>query len=121
MNYSNLWTQDASRRLGYAIDAAIYGKDLQAELHARLPKMTKAQVDTAVRKYLSTKDLSIAIVSDKGQELKDKLASGDPTPIVYDTSGTAPDILEEDKIIEKLALPVGKDAITVVPVEKMFE
>jgi zinc protease len=58
----------ASRRLGYAIDAAIYGKDVIAELKARLPKMTKADVDRAVRKHLSTKNLVVAVVGDKLQD-----------------------------------------------------
>ncbi|HEY5283445.1 MAG TPA: pitrilysin family protein, partial [Polyangia bacterium] len=50
LNYVNLWAQDGSRRLGYAIDASIYGKDVIAELKTRLPKMTKDDVDRAVRK-----------------------------------------------------------------------
>ena len=52
-NYSNLWAQDVSRRLGYAIDGVVTGKDLVKELQARLPKMTKADVDAAVRKHLA--------------------------------------------------------------------
>src|SRR6185503_513122 len=42
-NYSNLWAQDASRRLGFAIDAVITGKDVVKELQARLPKMKKSE------------------------------------------------------------------------------
>jgi zinc protease len=120
-NYSNLWTQDVSRRLGYAIDAVITGKDLVKELQARLPKMTKAEVDKAVRKHLSLTGLCIAIVADHAQQLADKLASDAPTPITYDTAGTPPDILAEDKIIQKFPVPIAKDAIKVVPVEQMFE
>ncbi|HXJ23522.1 MAG TPA: insulinase family protein [Polyangia bacterium] len=119
-NYANLWTQDVSRRLGYAIDGVITGKDLVKELQARLPRMTKADVDKAVRKHLSLTGLCIAIVADHGQELADKLASDAPTPITYDTAGTPPDILAEDKIIEKFPVPVAKDAIKVVPVDQMF-
>jgi zinc protease len=63
-NYSNLWAQDASRRLGFAIDAVVTGKDVVKELQARLPKMTKAQVDAAVRKHLGLNGLTIAIVAD---------------------------------------------------------
>lgn len=120
-NYSNLWAQDVSRRLGYAIDALITGKDLVKELQARLPRMTKADVDKAVRKHLTLTGLCIAIVADDAQQLADKLASDAPTPITYDTAGTRPDILAEDKIIEKFPVPVAKDAVKVVPVEQMFE
>jgi zinc protease len=121
INYARLWTQDASRRLGYAIDAEVYGKDLVAELEERLPKIKKADVDRAVRKHLTPKAWAAAIVTAKAEEVKKKLLSGEPTPIVYDTKGTAPEILEEDKTIEKFPLPVSEKAITIVPVEKMFE
>ena len=120
-NYSNLWTQDVSRRLGYAMDAVVTGKDVIKELQARLPKMKKADVDRAVRKHLTLNGLSIAIVADKAQALADTLISAAPTPITYDTAGTSPDILAEDKIIEKFPIPLSKDAVRVVPVEQMFE
>ncbi len=120
-NYANLWTQDVSRRLGYAIDAVLTGRDLVKELRARLPKMTKAEVDKAVRKHLTLTGLSMAMVADHGQALADKLASDAPTPITYDTAGTPADVLAEDKLIEKFPVPIGKDAIRVVPVDQMFE
>jgi zinc protease len=121
LNYANLWAQDVSRRLGYAIDAVVTGKDLVAELQARLPKMKKSDVDRAVKRHLSLDGLTIAIVADKGQAVADKLASGEPTPITYDTEGTPPDVLAEDKIIERFPVPIAKDAVRVVPVEQMFE
>ncbi|HEY2899169.1 MAG TPA: pitrilysin family protein [Polyangia bacterium] len=120
-NYANLWTQDVSRRLGYAMDAAIYGKDLIAELQARLPKMKKADVDRAVRKHLSLSNLAVAIVAQDGAGLQAKLLSGEPTPITYDTSGTPPEVLAKDRLIERYPLPLTKDAVRVVPVEQMFE
>jgi zinc protease len=120
-NYASLWTQDVSRRLGYAIDTILTGKDLVKELQTRLPRMTKADVDKAVRKHLTLTGLSIAIVADHAQALADKLLSDAPTPITYDTAGTPPEILTEDKIIEKFPVPLNKDAVRVVPVEQMFE
>jgi zinc protease len=121
MGYSNLWAQDVSRRLGFAIDAVVYGKDLVKELQARLPKMKKAEVDKAIKKHLSLSGLSIAIVADKGQAVADKLVSGEPTPITYDTKGTPPEIEAEDKLIEKFPVKILKENVRVVPVEKMFE
>jgi zinc protease len=121
LNYANLWAQDVSRRLGYAIDALVYGKDLVAALKARLPKMKKADVDRAVRKHLSTKNLAIAIVSDKAEELRETLLSGKPTPIVYDTKDTPPEVMKEDKVIEKFPLNLKPARVKVVAVDKMFE
>ena len=41
LNYSKLWVQTLSRRLGYAMDGAFYGRDdLVTELARRLPKLT---------------------------------------------------------------------------------
>jgi zinc protease len=120
-NYSNLWAQDVSRRLGYAIDGVVTGKDLVKELQARLPKMKKADVDRAVRKHLTLQGLSIAIVADKGQTVADTLLAGGPTPIVYDTAGTPPEIVAEDDIIKRFPIAFDKADVRVVPVEQMFE
>jgi zinc protease len=120
-NYVNLWAQDGSRRLGYAIDAELYGKDVIAELKARLPKLTKDEVDRAVRKHLSTKNLQVAIIGPKVRGLADALSSGKPTPIVYDTKDTPAEVLSEDKIIERYPLSVGAQDIKIVSAKDMFE
>jgi len=120
-NYVNLWTQDVSRRLGYAIDARIAGKDIVAELKRRLPKISKAEVDHAIKKYLQVKDLAVAIVTDEAEALKAKLVAGGKTPIVYDTEGTPPAILAQDAVIEVFPLPVKAEAVKVVPVGEIFQ
>jgi zinc protease len=120
-NYSNLWAQDASRRLGFAIDAVITGKDIVKELQARLPKMKKADVDRAVRKHLALDGLTIAIVADKGQAVADTLMSGGPTGITYDTAGTPADVVAEDDLIKRFPLSFEKENVRVVPVDQMFE
>ena len=121
LNYVNLWAQDGSRRLGYAIDAAIYGKDVIAELKARLPTMTKGDVDRAVRKHLSTKNLAVAVVGDKLEALAEALSAGKPTPMVYDTKDTPKDVLNEDKIIEVYPLPVSPSRLKIVSANSLFE
>jgi zinc protease len=119
--YSDLWTQDVSRRLGYAIDAAVYGKDIVKELKARLPRMKKADVDRAIKKHLQLNNFAVAIVADKAAEVKARLVSGEPTPITYDTDGTAPAVMAEDKLIEKEPLPIAAEAVSVEPADLMFE
>ena len=120
-NYVNLWAQDGSRRLGYAIDAAIYGKDIIAELKIRLPRMTKADVDRAVKRHLSTENLAVVVVGDKVTALAAALAAGRPTPIVYDTKDTPTEVLAEDKIIEMRPLPISAGDIKIVSAKTMFE
>ena len=121
--YATLWTQDVSRRLGFAIDAVVTGKDLIAELQARLPKMKKADVDKAVKKHLTLDGLTIAIVAGTGtgQALADKLTGNVPTPITYDTAGTPEEVLKEDKTIEAFPIAIPKDAVKIVPTEQLFE
>ena len=119
--YNKLWTQNASRRLGYAIDAKFYGKDVQAELERRLPAMTKAEVDAAVRKYLPKANFAIAIVTDDAAKFRDALVSGAPTPIHYDTQGTPEAVLTEDRTIEKFPIPVRAEDVKVVPASEMFQ
>jgi zinc protease len=121
LNYINLWAQDGARRLGYAIDAAIYGKDEIAELRARLPTMTKDDVDRAVRKHLDTGKLAVTVVGDHVKALADTLSSGKPTPIVYDTKDTPAEVLREDKIIEAYPLPISAADIKIVSAKDLFE
>jgi zinc protease len=121
LNYINLWAQDGSRRLGYAIDAAIYGKDVIAELKARLPSMTKEDVDRAVRKHVSTANLAVVVVGDKVKELAEALSAGKPTPMVYDTKDTPADVVKEDKIIGAYPLPVSPSRLKIVSASSLFE
>jgi zinc protease len=120
-NYLRLWTQDLSRRLGYAMDALIYGKDIQAELAQRLPKMTKDDVDRVIRKYLSTKTLSIVAVGQSPPNLGDSLAQGLPTPITYDSQATPPDVLREDRIIQTYPLPLLEVPSKILSAKDLFE
>ena len=121
LHYVDLWAQDPSRRLGYAIDALVYGKDIASELKARLPTMTKVQVDRAIRKHLDPRRLSIAIVSDNAAALRAQLLSGKPTPMTYDTQDTPAEILEQDKSIERFPLPVTPSRVKIVSAGVLFE
>ena len=120
LNYSKLWVQTLSRRLGDAIDGEFYGRhDLVSELAARLPKLTLEQVNAAVRKHLKSEGIKVAIVATDAAALRELLTSGKPSPITYDTTGTPADILAEDKIIA--AFPLKDVSVKITPVEQMFE
>ncbi len=120
LNYSNLWVQTLSRRLGYAMEGGLYDRDdLVTELQRRLPKLTVEQVNAAVRRHLKSKGMQVAIVTQDAKALRNLLLSGQPTPITYDTEGTPETILAEDKIIARL--PLGEVKVTIVPAESLFE
>jgi zinc protease len=120
VNYSKLWVQTLSRRLGYAIDGEFYGrKDLVAELAQQLPKLTVDQVNSAVRKHLRTSGIKVAIVARDAAGLRELLGSGKPTPLTYDTHGTPDDVMAEDKQIA--AFPLKNLSVRIVPVDQIFE
>ena len=121
LHYLDLWAQDPSRRLGYAMDALIYGKDILAELKARLPSMTKVEVDRAIRRHLDPKRVTIAIVSDDAKTLRAQLLSGKPTPMTYDTKDTPAEVLERDKSSESFPLRLTPSRVKILPVGVMFE
>lgn len=122
LNYSKLWVQTQSRRLGYQMDGKFYGRDdLVTELGKRLPTLTLQQVNAAIKKHLQSKDLAVAVVTDNGARFRDSILSGEATPLVYDTQGTPPEVLAEDKEIAVWPLNVNRDKLRIVPVQQMFE
>jgi len=122
LHYSKLWVQNQSRRLGYEQDGKFYGrKSLVEELADRLPTMTREQVNEAIRKHLQADNLAVVLVTDDGARVKEQLLSGKPSPLVYDTQGTPPEILEEDKIIESWPLKINVERLKIVPAEELFE
>ncbi|WP_165245708.1 M16 family metallopeptidase [Paludisphaera soli] len=120
LNYSKLWVQTLSRRLGYELEGRLYGrKDLVTELAERLPKLTLEQVNEAVRKHLKVGGMKVAMVAGDAEALRERLTSGKPSPMVYDTEGTADEVLAQDKEIE--VFPLRDLKVRVIPVEKIFE
>jgi zinc protease len=121
-NYSKLWIQSQSRRLGYEMDGVFYGRaSLVDELERRLPNLTREQVNAAIKKHLQSKNLSIAVVTQDATKFRDTLLSGQPSPLHYDTSGTPDSILAEDKKIESHPLNINRDRLRIIDANKMFE
>jgi zinc protease len=119
-NYSKLWVQTLTRRLGYEMDGAFYDRaSLVTELDRRLPTMTLDQVNSAVHRHLTSPGFRVAIVTRDAPALREVLLSGQPTPLSYDTKGTPDDVLTEDKQIA--AFPLRGVKVKIVPVEEMFE
>jgi zinc protease len=88
------------------------------EIDARLKKMTVAEVNAAVKKYLSTDNYEAVFVTANAQQLKDTLQKDEPSPKTYNAQAE-PDVLEADKTIQ--ALKVQPTKIDVLPVAQVFE
>ncbi len=123
MNYSKLWAATANRRLGYLMDSEFYGTPYFIDrIEAELKNLTVADVNAAIRKYLTADNVKIAVVVDagKGAEFFDNLANNVPSPITYD-SPKPQNILDEDKLIERFPVKVNRSKSRVVDAKDLFE
>ncbi len=123
MNYSKLWAATANRRLGYLMDSEFYGTPYYIDrIEAELKSLTLADVNAAIKKYLSADNVKIAVVVDagKGAEFFENLANNVPSPITYDAPKPQ-NILDEDKLIEGFPVKVNRSKSRVVDAKDLFE
>ncbi|HEY4573933.1 MAG TPA: pitrilysin family protein, partial [Thermoanaerobaculia bacterium] len=119
LNYSKLFAQSPWDRLGYAMDSKFYGMPYYIdEIQARLPKLTVADVNAAIKKYLSTDNYQAVMVTANAQQLKETLQKDEPSPKTYN-SQVDPKVTEADKVI--VPLKVQPTKIDVVPVAEVFQ
>ena len=117
--YVNFLTRTENARLGYSIDSIWYGIGPYAEmLHNALPKVTREDVNAAIRRNLRTNRLVITVVANHAEDLKRQLASDEPSPITYN-SPKPESVTKEDKAIEKWPLHLKAEDITIVPADKV--
>ena len=122
LNYSKLWVQTASRRLGYALDSDWYGTSFFIDKIAEeLPKLTLEDVNAAVKKQLQSENLKVAIVTEEAEKVRDMLLSGEKTPISYQAGSVSQELLDEDKLIESYKLNINKDALKIVSAGDLYE
>lgn len=120
LNYSKLWVQSLDRRLGYLLDSRFYRTDFYIdEIERRLKPLTPEEVNRAVRKHLDSKNIKVAIVAANASDLASAIRENRPSPVSYQTPGTDPAVLEEDKQIERYRLEIRE--VKVVPVTEIFE
>jgi zinc protease len=117
--YVNFLTRTQNAQVGYSIDSIWYNLTPYVEmLHNALPKLTREDINAAIKRNLRTNRLVISIVAKHGEDLKLQLASDEPSPITYN-SPKPEAVTKEDKIIEKWPLGLKMEDITVVPAEKV--
>ncbi|HEY2294352.1 MAG TPA: pitrilysin family protein [Thermoanaerobaculia bacterium] len=119
LNYSKLFAQSLWERLGYAMDSKLYGMPYYIdEIQARLPKLTVADVNAAIKKYLSTESYQAVMVTANAQQLKETLQKDEPSPKTYN-SQVDPKVTATDKVI--VPLKVAPTKIDIVPVAEVFQ
>lgn len=119
--YAVVLTDSNSSALGYAIDSKWYGvADYRTFVAEELKKLTVEKVNAAIRKHLSTQNVTVVIVTKDGNALREAILNEKTSPITYSSPKPA-SLLEEDKRIEAYPLPLKPTDVTVTPVERVFE
>ncbi len=121
--YSSHFAESTFERLGYAIDDRYYGIDGHlARFKKMMNEITLDEVNAAVKKYMKTDDLTIAIVTSDAAGLKAAFESGAPTPCNYPKGAEkSADTLAEDALIQNWPLRVQPANISIRPVDSMFQ
>ena len=120
LNYSKLYVQTTSRRLGYHMDSAVYGTAYFIdEIRRRLPSLTVTDVNDAIRRHLQSDNLAIAIVTSDAEAFRDRLVANEPSPPTYNAKASS-EIQAEDLLITSYDLAINPDRMRVVPVGQMF-
>lgn len=119
VNYTKLWAQTLSERLGFTLDSRDLGMPYWIdEIERRLRALTVEEVNAAVQRYLSTAAYQAVIVTDSAAALKAALETDAPSPMTYNAP-KPPEVLAADERIA--ARKVAPTEIRVVPVAEMFE
>ena len=122
-NYVGTWGATIGRRLAYAIDDAFYGigaPGFLPSLKSAIDKVTPEQVNAAIKKHLQDDNMYVVIITADASGLKQKLLSGQATPITYAGERSA-DLLAEDKTIGARPIKVQAADITILPIDKVFQ
>ncbi|MBV8518096.1 MAG: insulinase family protein [Acidobacteria bacterium] len=114
-----LLTSTQNQSLGYALDSWWYGTPEYTDyMRAQYAKLTRDQVNRAIKKYFSAKNLQIVIVTKDAEGLRDALLSDAPTSIKYDAP--KPELAEEDKVIGSYKLNLKPENVRIVSVDEVF-
>ncbi len=111
-------TQDS--QLSYALDSSWYGIGEYCQfMRDRLASLTRDDVNLAIKKHLSAKDLAVVMITQDAEGLKKALVEDGFSAIEYDAPKPK-DILDEDKVIGALHLAIKPEAVTIVPANEVF-
>ena len=113
-------TQTQDQQVGYALDSRWYGMpEYTAYMRSQLEKLTRDDVNRALKKHLSADDLSVVIITKDAQGLKSQLVADGVSTIKYD--GEKPQsLLDEDKVIGARKLGITADRVRITKVDDVF-
>lgn len=111
-------TQD--QQVGYALDSRWYGiPEFTSYMRDGLQKLTREDVNRAIRAHLSGTDLAFTVITKDAKGLAAALQQDGLSTVKYEAE-KPPALLEEDKAIGALKLGLPASAITITPVGEVF-
>jgi zinc protease len=116
-----LLTARQDHQLGYALDQKWYGLgEYTADMRDRLSRLTREDVNRAVRTHLSATDFHVVAITKDAAALKQRLIADTVSTVTYDAPKPAA-IVAEDKVIGALKLNIAPGSVVVTPVDSTFK
>ena len=112
--------QDPMRRLGYRLDDFFArSKWTRKSLLDRIQKLTRAEVNAAIKRHLRKDRLRIVAVTKGASAFRTALERNTPSPMTYPAKVDAA-VLEEDKAIMNYNLNIRPRSVRVLPAKDLF-
>jgi zinc protease len=122
LNYTKLYAQTLGERLGWQMDSRYYGyQDFLAEVQERLPKITREDVNNAIKTHLNSDNVYIAIITQDAESLKNDLIANTPSPINYANPNMPQKILDEDLVYQTFPLDIIPEKIRIAKASDFFQ
>jgi zinc protease len=119
--YVNVLTKTKRAELGYALDSLFYGiPDYNTYVKTALARLTREQVNDAIRRHLRSDRLQIVAVARDAAGLQQQLLADAAQPLAYNSPKPA-EIMEEDQLVARRRLGLRPADVTIVPVAQVFE
>ncbi|HTE84079.1 MAG TPA: pitrilysin family protein [Dehalococcoidia bacterium] len=112
-------TKTQDQQLGYALDSRWYGAgEFTSAMRSQLAALTLSDVNAALRRHLTTENLSVVFVTKDANGLREELLSSSSRTPVYDTP--KPELAEEDRLVAASSLAIAPERIRITPVEDVW-
>ncbi len=119
--YVNVLTATQDAQLGYALDSRYYRiADFPTYMREQLAKLTLEDVNRAIKLYLKSDAMRVAIVTKDAAGLRDAILSNKTSAITYNAPKPK-EITDEDKVIEVYKIIVKPNDVVIVPADKVFQ
>ncbi|HLF56565.1 MAG TPA: pitrilysin family protein [Thermoanaerobaculia bacterium] len=115
-----LMTSTQNQQLGYALDSDWYEiGEFTSFVRDRLSKLTRDEVNRAIRQHLSGENLQVVVITKDAAALRDQLVADGVSTITYDAP-KPPEIVAEDQVIGAMKLGIAAEKVRITPVDEVF-